>query len=153
MGTTVTLVEASPTHLRYRIDFTGGGGSTFSITSTGAATPDLLTDSSQGPLKKLAKVISDGYGTFAAGAQTQAKARALWCSDYIGAQPAIAGNNLLPTARMKLSPVSGTDSIGWTVDADVSAGNPVINGQKTTALGTASVIMLDITVPEAKSFA
>lgn len=150
MAMTIALVEATPNRLRYLLTVAGGAGSA-NITSTGAATPDLLTDSMQGPIKKLAKVIADGYGAFAAGAQTQAKARALWLSDWSGADPAPgdpAGvNSLITTAICRITPRGSTTALSdWQVDADVSNGNPILTATCGTATGLA---YLDVFVPEA----
>lgn len=149
MATVASLILATPNRLRYLLTFSGAGA-TLTMTTTGAATPDILTDSLQGPIKKLAKAFTDGFGTFAAGAMTQAKSRAMWLSDYIGAQPAISGNLLLTTAVCKLTPQAGTDSGGWTVDADVDgSGHPTLTIQKASIVGVASTLFLDIEVPQA----
>jgi hypothetical protein len=151
MAVTATLVEAAPNRLRYLLAASGGGLS-LNITTTGAATPDLLTDSVQGPLKKLAKVITDGFAAFAAGAQTQAKARALWLSDRAGANPSPGDPagvpSLVTTAICRITPrVAGATS-DWTVDADVSGGNPVLTVSVVSSLAS-PFAYLDIFVPEA----
>ena len=153
MATTATLVYADANKLRYLVAYSGGGGVSVDISSTGGATPDLLTDSLQGPIKKLAKVITDGFGAFAAGAQTQAKARALWLSDWAGADPASgdpAGvNSLITTAICRFSRHISTGDLAWTVDANVSAGNPIITATMAGLAGTATSIYLDVEVPQA----
>lgn len=133
MAITITLVHAGKNRLRYLLSSIETGTDTGVITTTGAATPDIKTDlgAANGPLMALAKVITQGYGQFAAGAQTQAKARALWLSDRSGADPAsgndaTVGPDRLATAICRLSPQSGIDE-AWLVDANVSGGNPTIN--------------------------
>lgn len=152
MATTATLVYADANKLRYLIAYSGAGGTSVEITSTGAASPDLLTDSIQGPLKKLAKVVADGFGVFAAGAQTAAKARALWLSNWVGADPAPGDPagvaSLLSTAICRFVRHISTGDIAWSVDAGVSGGNPEIVPQ-VNATGTASSIYLDVEVPQA----
>ncbi len=126
---TATLVHAGAHRLRYLIAAEGTGLETVDITTTGAATPDTDTDSiGSGVIKKLSKVITDGYGGFAAGAQTQAKAQALWWSQLAGANDPSAGSpngSKLPTAKMFLTPRSG-DGVYVQV-VNVSAGNPIIS--------------------------
>lgn len=139
---TAALASAGNNRLRYLITAAGTTLETVSITSTGAATPDVLTDSpNAGPINALAKVISAGYGSFASGAQTQAKARALWLSDLSGANPSIAGNVDLPLSMGKITPRTGGGV--WSLDANVSGGNPIIS-VSVTGGGTA---YLDLEVP------
>lgn len=142
MALTATLVFVGHNSLRYLLNQSGGGSNTLDITTTGAASPDLLTDSVAGPLKKLARAALDGYGGFAAGALTQAQARALWQSDMTGANPA-AGDpagvaSLVPTAKCRVSQ-------NFTIDANVSGGNPILT---ITAVPTA-LGYLDIEIPNA----
>jgi hypothetical protein len=141
MAVTAALVFQGKNTLRYLLTQDGGEGTTLDITATGAATPDLLTDSLQGPIKKLAKVVADGFQTFAAGAQTQAKARALWLSDFSGAVPGVVAT----TAMCRLTPRSGTTP-SWRIDANVSAGNPLLS---ITAQAGAGTCYLDIDIPGA----
>jgi hypothetical protein len=137
------LASAGAHRLRYLITAEGTTLESVSITTVGTTTPDTLTDcgSTDGTIKKISKVVADGYGLFAAGVQTQAKARTLWCSDAAGAQAAIAGNPLVPLAQAKITPRTGAGS--WIVDANVSANNPVIT-VSVTGGGTA---YLDLEVP------
>ncbi len=150
MAITAQLVESSPNRLRYLLTY-ASGLATMNITSTGAATPDLLTDSKQGPLKKLAKVIADGFAGFAAGAQTQAKARALWLSDWSGANPApgapAGGPPGVTTAIARIA-ADRTGAIPWRVDADVDTGNPVLT-ITCTGIAGGQTAYLDVFVPEA----
>ena len=67
MAIVATLVYADPNKLRYALEFDGQAGQALTLTTTGAASPDLLTDTLQGPLKKLAKAFTDGFAGFAAG--------------------------------------------------------------------------------------
>lgn len=126
---TATLVFQGEHRLRYLIAAAGTGAETVNITTIGSATPDTLTDAiGSGVINQLSKVVANGYGTFAAGAQTQAKARALWLSDLSGADPSSgsANGSKLPTAKCKLTPRSAVGVPVWLVDANVSGGNPII---------------------------
>lgn len=155
MATTATLVYADANKLRYLVAYSGSGGTSVNITDTGAATPDLITDTLQGPLKKLAKVVADGFGAFAAGAQTQAKARALWLSNWAGADPAPgdpAGvSSLLTTAICRFVRHISAGDLLWGVDANVSGADPILTVSmiSSAGVGTASSIYLDIEVPQA----
>jgi hypothetical protein len=140
MAVTAALVFTGNNRLRYLLTQDGGAGTTLSITSSGAATPDLLTDSIQGPIKKLAKTPSDGYGLLAAGALTQAQARALWLSNPQSTVE-IAGSQL-PTAVIKLNPRSGVGPT-WRVDANVSGGVPTLD---ITAQAVAGTCYMDVEV-------
>lgn len=156
MATTATLVYADSNKLRYLIDYSGAGGTSVTITSTGAATPDLLTDTIAGPLKALAKAFTDGFAAFAAGALTQAQARALWLSDWAGADPAPGDPAGVPsritTAMAQLTMISdavdGTQVM--TVDANVDGpGHPTIVVTAAGIGGNACAGYLDIMVPQA----
>lgn len=152
MAITITLVHAGKNRLRYLLSTLSGGTDTGVITTTGAATPDIKTDlgAANGPLMALAKVITQGYGQFASGAQTQAKARALWLSDRSGADPAsgtVANptklRDIVPTAICQITPQSGlsgdaTVTPSWLVDANVSGGNPTIN---VTSIGVSDTVV------------
>jgi hypothetical protein len=147
MAVTIAVVFAGKNRLRYLCTTAAVGTDTGAITTTGAATPDIQTDSTGGLLEQIAQVITAGYGPFAAGAQTQIKARILWLS-----QPSV-GTNLVntpnvPTARCHFTRRTGTHS--WFIDANVSGNNPVLNvtaiGDGAVAAGTA---YLDIFIPGA----
>jgi hypothetical protein len=160
MAITITLVHAGKNRLRYLLSSIEVGTDTGVITTTGAATPDIKTDlgAANGPLMALAKVITQGYGQFASGVQTQAKARALWLSDRSGADPASGtpGVDIVPTALCRITPQSGlagdaTVTTSWLVDANVSGGNPTIN---ITSIGVSDGVVpgtayLDIFVGDA----
>lgn len=144
---TVSLVFAGRNRLRYLLTAAGAGPDTATITTSGAATPDIVTDlgTNGGQLMKIAKAFTDGYGSFAAGALTQAQARALWLSDFTGANPGAPsgkGSNV-PTADCLLT----GRTIGQTaliVDANVDGnGRPTLNLTMTGG-GTA---YLDVEIP------
>lgn len=153
MAITCTLVDNSnPNRLRYLVTWASGGAATINITCTGAATPDLITDSIGGAIKRLAQVVASGYGAFAAGAQTQAKARALFLSDLAGANPGAPSGvqSSLATAICTFSPRLGVET-NWTVDADVIAGDPIITIARVTSPdgGVSASGYLDIAIPGA----
>src|SRR5262245_32411932 len=117
MAITAVLVFAGHNRLRYFVNATAGGGETVEIKCVGGPTPDLLTDSLAGPLKQIARVQTQGYGTLIAGSTiTNARARALLMSDgtAIGGAPAVGPNK--PTAICRLEQRSGTPK-AFTVDA------------------------------------
>ncbi len=150
MAVTATLVFVGHNSLRYRCIQDGLAGTALTITTTGAASPDLLTDSVQGPIKKLAKAFTDGYGSLPAGILTQAQARALWLSDRANAANAPASGDpagslsLVPTAKVSLT-VETPTTAPWLVDANVDGGgHPTL---VLTAPAGASVFMLDVEVP------
>lgn len=152
MALTIALVFAGKNRLRYLLTTASNGTDTGSITTTGAATPDIQTDigTNGGQLKSIAKAITAGYGPFASGAQTQAKARALWLSDR--ANGGVASYNAVdvgpPSAMCELTKRTGPHT--WFVDANVSGGNPTIDitaiGDGVTAAGTC---YLDVFIPGA----
>ncbi len=127
MGISSTLVEVGANRLRYLIVFAGEGSQAVpDFTTTGAASPDLLTDSIYGPIKQIANAFVNGLGLLPAGAMTQAQARAMWMAD---SSDAILGNNKIARAIPRLtyrSQFGGTAPV-LTVDATVDgAGHPVI---------------------------
>ena len=145
MTMTAALVKQTSNWLRYLIQHDGEAGDSVTITTTGAASPDLLTDSvGAGPIKALAKVITDGFAQFPAGAQTLARARALWLSDWTTSP----GNANTTTARCRISPRVGVGG-NWTVEANLDGENfPII--QVTEAqLGGVRSAYLDVEVPQA----
>lgn len=149
MPAIATLAFSGANHLRFLIT-TDGSTQTMVITTTGAGpeNSDVKTalGASAGVLQALLKAPEQGYGQVkpVAGALTQAKARGLWLSDRSGtdADPAAAGNKLLPTALCQITPASGA-GVTWLVDANVATGIPVINVTGSAA-GTA---YLDIFIP------
>lgn len=156
MAVTALLVHVGHNRLRYHLIQDGAAGTTATITSTGAASPDLLTDSVQGPIKKLAKAPTDGFAAFAAGALIQAQARALWLSAWVPTAGGFGGTDpapgdpagvisLIKTARCRVIP-TGNGEV-FSVDADVDG-----NGFPTlvvTAPATAGTCYLDVEVPNA----
>lgn len=116
MPTTVTLVDVGHNRVRYLLVSDGGDANPTTITTTGAATPDLITDSLSGPIKDIANTFANGLGQLAAGAQTQAKSRALWLADQSDANqgPKVARAEVVGSRR------SGTPT--WTIDANVDGG-------------------------------
>ena len=149
MAVTASLVFVGHNSIRYLLVQDGAAGTTATITTTGAVSPDLLTDSVQGPLKKLAKAFTDGFGVLSPGALTQAQARALWLSNWT-ADPA-AGDpagviSAIKTAKVTWEPDS-VGLLGWFFDANVDGGgHPTIN---ITAPAAASQGYLDIAVDNA----
>lgn len=151
MAVTAAIVFVGHNSLRYLLVQDGAGGTTATITSTGAATPDLKTDSVAGPIKNLANAFENGFGAFAAGALTQVQARALWLSDYSGADPASgdpAGSiSLIKTAICQTAPRTGATSIDWKIEANVDGGgHPTIN---ITGPATAASCYLDVKIGNA----
>lgn len=127
MAVTAALVMARPNRLRYLVTNDGAAGTTLTITTTGAATPDILTDTTgvQGPIRKLAKAFTDGYGAFAAGALTQAQARALWLSNRATSP---GSTETIITGRCEFTPRTGATAVGWSIDANVDgSGHPTLN--------------------------
>jgi hypothetical protein len=125
MSTTVVLVSAGHNHLRYLVTYSGSGPGTIAdITTTGAASPDLLTDSLNGPIRECAEAFTDGIGILPAGALTQAQARAIWMADN---SDVVLGNAKVPRAICSAvaREVFGTQ---FSVDANVDGGgHPVIH--------------------------
>ena len=141
MAVTATLVFAGHNSLRYLISQDGAAGTSVTITTTGAATPDILTDSVQGPIKKVAKAFTDGYGKLPAGALTQAQARAL----YLSSPQSDVG---IPTLTAELEPINVTvANTPIVADANVDgSGHPTL---VVTAPAAACSAYLDISLPNA----
>lgn len=142
MSITVALVAAYPHKLRYLCTNAGSPlGGTGSIPNDAGASPDLQTDTAgfAGWLHRIARARATGIGTIAAGALTQAQARALLCDDNAGGS---VGNGNVPRARTRIYGRSG--AAVWSVDANVDgAGDPTIDIASTAVAGTA---YLDIEV-------
>lgn len=142
---TTTLVEAGANRLRYLIVGETTFSETATITTIGGATPDTLTDSAAGTIKNLSKVVANGFGQFAAGVQTQAKSRALWLSDWGGADPGSEATQ--PTAICRLTARSGASAVFadvGSVDANIDGGgNPTI----VVTVVNAAALYLDVEVP------
>lgn len=139
MAVTAELAMQRPNRQRWILTQDGLAGDTITFTTTGQPTLDILTEAPPGAIRKIAKTFTLGYGSFAAGAQTQAKARALWLSDRSAASP--GSTEAIMTARCKTTPRVATDA-PWTVDANVDGpGHPTI---VVTAPAGASVAYLDV---------
>lgn len=142
MTTTAALVNATPNRLRYLLSYDGADWDNITLTSTGAASPDLVTDSVAGPIKNLANAHDNGFGSFAAGALTQAQSRALWLSDDSGADP-----GLRATARVTSTIRTGL-AYALTIDANVSGGEATVVITTPLALpASAHTWYVDIEVP------
>jgi hypothetical protein len=142
MSFTAALVYAGHDRLRYLV--TADGNGSFTFTTTGAATPDLKTDSLAGPLKNLSNAFVNGYGQLAAGALTQAQSRALWLSDGPNVA-AIAGNLNVPTAQCRFQK-RAADAAVVSVDANVDGSGPPTVVVSATA---ATSIYVDFLIPGA----
>jgi hypothetical protein len=137
---TATLVYASPNRLLYQIS-ADNSNTAFTLTITGAASPDVLTDSPQGPVKRCAEAYGMGFGALAAGALTQANARGIWLS----IQPTQFASAPLGVARCRIFNQTGNGAT-WAVDASVDgSGRPQI--VCTPAGSVASTALLEIEVP------
>jgi len=139
MAVTAALVAQFNNYLRYLVTSDASGG-TLNIVGAGAATPDLQTDSLAGPIKQIAFAQANGIGTLAAGALTQAQARALLLSDATVS----VGNADVPRAITRLSPRTGL--CVWLLDANQVVGDPAVAITGSAAVGTCYV---DIIVPGA----
>lgn len=138
MSITFALVESTPYRQRYLATNSGSPlGGTAQIPNDGGATPDLTTDLANdpsGPLRAIIRARTFGIGIVAAGALTQAQARAIMNSD----NTANVGNDLVPRAITTVMPRSGTAT--WNVDINVDGqGDPVVEVVSTAAAGTAYV--------------
>ena len=150
MAVTGTLVRVTGNRLTYLLAQDGLAGTTLNITATGAASPDLVTDTAgrNGSMRRLAKANTEGYGAIAT-PMTQAKARAVLLSDYAGASPSgtsPAGSAAFPTARCELTARGGDTTAGFAVDANVSGSNMIL---AITAPAAAAQVYLDIEIPGA----
>lgn len=144
---TAALVKAGHHRLRYLLTAATTGTDSVTITTTGGATPDTLTDAGtkQGTIINLSKAFTNGYGSFAAGALTQAQARALWLADNTGASPSVAGSLEIPVAFCWIEPIATGGE--WLVDANVDgSGHPTIVVSSVGA-ATGQTAYLDILSP------
>lgn len=122
MSIAATLVEQGHNRLRYLLVCDTTGTTTLTITTTGAATPDLLTDSLSGPVRICALAFTNGLGLLAAGAKTQAQSRAIWLADNSNV---VLGNVNPPRCVPRVS--RRTATANWTVDANVDGpGHPTV---------------------------
>jgi hypothetical protein len=138
MAITFTLVESTPYRLRYLAVNASPFGTTATIPNDGGATPDLRTDLANdpsGPLRAIVRAGVDGIGTVAAGALTQAQARAIMNSDNTGS----VGNDLVPRAITTVTP-RGTTPVVFGVDINVDGqADPVVIVTSSAATGEAYV--------------
>lgn len=148
MAVTASIIFQGRNRLSYLLSQDGAAGTTLTITTTGAATPDLRTDSIGGLMTALARAFTDGLGTFAAGALTQAQARALWLSDWVAGLaggPGASPGPMQKTAECVLTPATGAVVETWLVDANIDgSGNPTLTISAQAGAGTA---ILDVFVP------
>ena len=141
MAVTVALVaDPNPYLLRYLASHDGvADGNSFTIPNAGGASPDLQTDNlnqvgfsgkaggvlAPSPLRKLIDINRNGFGVIVAGAMTQAEARAVFNSD--DPTRAVLVSNLVPRARLQLTPRVNPVGLTWAVDVNVDGSfNPVI---------------------------
>lgn len=147
MAITITLVHQGRAHLRYLCSSSGAGTGT--ITSTGAASPDLKTDSLAGPIKNLANAFENGYGKLPAGALTQAQARGLWLADNAGAIITNSRRPPLAQSRLTFRVQALTGPLDAGVDANVDGGgHPTLTVSAGSNAGAVWTGYLDITVDE-----
>jgi len=119
-------------------------GGTGTIPATGAVTPDLVTDAAYNGYGEAGSAalrrcvgsgLSGGNGIIAAGAFTQAFARALLMCDAGALNASTIGGINTARARLNLVPRSGTAA--WLVDVDIDGANiPEINVTASVAAGT-----------------
>jgi hypothetical protein len=162
MAITATLVDATPYRLRYRCVQDGVISSPPSladaqttIDALGAATPDLVTDiatvgtlggASGAALRALVRSGQDGYGPLAAGAKTQAQARAILNSD----DPGNAILNGLPAGILDVN--GRTGAIAWAIDANIDGGSSFPNMVVTSETGTAADAYADLEYRDSYDF-
>ena len=144
LPTQITLVEQSHNTLRYLVEFDGSTSIPF-ITTTGAASPDLLTDALAGPILQCAQAFTNGLGILPPGPLTQAQARAIWLSDNPGLVYASVNG---PRCTVRVLPRLNTLAT-WTLDADVDVGgHPYL----LIAANAAGKAYLEIRMEEAPSW-
>jgi hypothetical protein len=119
MAITATLVYAKANRLRYLIDVTTAAVQAVKITGA-----DLVAASVAGPIKNIAKTLTQGYGKVPAGIPTVAQARALLLSDSAAS---IVGAGL-PTAIARYTS-TGTVSSACRVDAAFDGTDMYLNVQ------------------------
>lgn len=137
MPTVTTVVDVGHNRIRYLLVSDGGDATATTITSTGAATPDVKTDSLAGPIKTLANAFVNGIGKLPAGAFTQAQSRAMWMADASDTTLGVKAPRALPRITRR------TGSPTWIVDANVDGGgHPTII--VTPSAAVACSIYLDI---------
>lgn len=124
----IALVERRHNRLRYLLVY-DGEQALAAITTTGAATPDLLTDADNGPVLACAQAFTNGIGILPAGAFTQAQARAIWLADN---SDTVLGNGKVGRCLCVITPRTGQAQ--WRIDANVDgSGHPTITPVATVA--------------------
>jgi len=127
-----TLVFVGNRRLRYLI--ASEGPATISLPTKGGASPDLLSDSVAGPLRKLLRASLDGYGFIQPGPLTREQAQAM----LLGG---ILGNQFTPSARPRITNRTGLAL--YTLDADVDRdGGP----QLVVTVDRAATAYLDVEI-------
>lgn len=141
MALTAALVNVTPNELVYLITNAATLGTSLSITSSGAATPDLATDcvtntwgrAACSRLRQVCRAGLDGLGSQAAAGFTQAEARDL----LLGNGATTFGGPLAPRAEVDLVPVTGVAGGPLCeVDANVSGGVPTLDITAAAVAGT-----------------
>lgn len=121
MALTATLIEQGHNRLRYLLVCDTTGTTSLSITTTGAATPDLVTDSLAGPVKACAQAFTNGLGKIPPGALTQAQARAIWMMDNTLVVVGSKSPRCEPRVTLMVAPAD------FLIDANVDGGgHPII---------------------------
>lgn len=155
MAITFELVEATPSRLRYLATQDGvissppvAADGFNTIPNAAGASPDLKTDidtvAAPGaggvPLKELVDANRNGLGAvIAAGAMTQAQARAIFMRD--DAAGAVLTNNLVARGLARTAGRTG-QGVAWAADANVIANSPVIEVR--SGVGVAATAYVDI---------
>lgn len=137
MATVASAPIARANRLQYLLTADAMGGAV-TIPNDGGVSPDLQTDTaaSGGILRQMILARLNGYGAVAAGALTQAQARAI----FTGQATAAIGNAMIP--RAKTSIIDTTGATEWIVDWNVDgAGDPVVVATATAAAGTALLVI------------
>ena len=137
MAITFGLVHASPYRLRYLVYQDGEQGVMGNLPNDGGVSPDLRTDAASAPpisgaggipILKIMRARLDGFGPIAAGALTQAQARALGNSEDNPAAPAVLTNDLIGrcVTRITAMDVAMAWSADWNIDGE---GDPICQVQ------------------------
>lgn len=131
MALTATLCWVDKNTIVYRLVNVATLGTTVTITSSGAATPDLVTDAAStaygaaagAALRRVVRAGLDGIGAVAAAGLTQADARALYLGDGT-----LTGSNgvTTPTARIRTEMRTTAGDAQLQVDCNVSSGVPTV---------------------------
>lgn len=138
MAVTAVFQKATPYKLVYFINSDVAGGSV-TITSSGAATPDLATDVAgiNGPIKRLGRAGLDGLGLVPAGGfNLQSETDAL----FVNLDPGnVLGNDNIPRATMFCQGMA-TDN-DWIVRTSNAGGLPLILVTHPAAIASAWLVI------------